>query len=218
MNTTSQPIAFSSKANAKRAIKTLGEYAADMADEFISKDETSGVWLADIAAAKACQASCAEADAAEQQPNEEQSTVAQEQSIDQNQPLDTTQYDAEAEAKAREEASNQPAPYKDPTIPSRPKNIHAEIREAINKESSSKTLINLQQRVSTVLNPCLFVWNTADAMFAQNPHTRRKDVIAECVKSGIAFYTARTQYQQWLTVNKDKISQAKATHNQTSQA
>lgn len=194
---------FSTKANAKRAIKALGEYAADMADEFVSKDATSGIWIADIESAKAHQESCAKADAQETQPDEDQ-------------PLDQTHYNAEDEAAAREEAKadeaatdydDQPedpaidaSTLKDPTIPSRP-------------APSTKPWINLKPelpRTSSVSNPCLAVWTKADEMFATNPWTRRKDVIAACVAMGIAFYTARTQYQQWLTVNKDAINKAKA--------
>ena len=51
---------------------------------------------------------------------------------------------------------------------------------------------------STIERPTKTVWHIADEMVAANPQVRRKDVIAECVKRGIAFYTARTQYQQWL--------------------
>lgn len=51
---------------------------------------------------------------------------------------------------------------------------------------------------STVERPTKLVWHIADEMFEANPEVRRKDVIAECVNRGIAFYTARTQYQQWL--------------------
>lgn len=51
---------------------------------------------------------------------------------------------------------------------------------------------------STIERPTKTVWHIADEMSAANPQVRRKDVIAECVRRGIAFYTARTQYQQWL--------------------
>lgn len=35
--------------------------------------------------------------------------------------------------------------------------------------------------------------STVDSM----PEAKRKDVIAACVEEGIAFFTARTQYQKW---------------------
>lgn len=56
---------------------------------------------------------------------------------------------------------------------------------------------------STAERPCKLVWHIADEMKAANPEVKRKDVLAECVKRGVAFYTARTQYQQWLGVQKE---------------
>lgn len=56
---------------------------------------------------------------------------------------------------------------------------------------------------STVGRPCKLVWHIADDMKAANPEVKRKEVLAECVKRGVAFYTARTQYQQWLGVQKE---------------
>lgn len=41
--------------------------------------------------------------------------------------------------------------------------------------------------------PCRFVWDMADA----NPEMKRAEVIALCVSFGVAYYTARTQYQAW---------------------
>ena len=52
-------------------------------------------------------------------------------------------------------------------------------------------------RKSTIESPCFIVWDTADKMSKQG--ARRKDVIAACVEKGVAFYTARTQYQLWLS-------------------
>lgn len=56
---------------------------------------------------------------------------------------------------------------------------------------------------STAERPCKLVWHIADDMKAANPEVKRKEVLAECVKRGVAFYTARTQYQQWLGVQKE---------------
>lgn len=61
------------------------------------------------------------------------------------------------------------------------------------------------KRKSDIERPTKAVWHIADEMFAANPQVRRKDVIAECVRRGIAFYTARTQYQQWLAAKKGTI-------------
>lgn len=56
----------------------------------------------------------------------------------------------------------------------------------------------LQTHESTIKRPCKRVWHIADEM----PGATRKEVIARCVAEGIAYYTARTQYQQWLTVKR----------------
>lgn len=56
---------------------------------------------------------------------------------------------------------------------------------------------------STIENPCKRVWHIADEMSAANPEMKRKDVLARCVAEGIAFYTARTQYQQWLGIQRE---------------
>ncbi len=62
-------------------------------------------------------------------------------------------------------------------------------------------------RTSTVESPCFIVWDMADKMKG----ARRKDVIAACVAKGVAFYTARTQYQLWLTAKKaDEANAAKS--------
>lgn len=52
---------------------------------------------------------------------------------------------------------------------------------------------------SVIVRPCKKVWHIADSM----PGAKRKDVLAACVKAGIAYYTARTQYQQWAQVQKE---------------
>lgn len=59
-------------------------------------------------------------------------------------------------------------------------------------------------RTSTIEKPCKQVWHIACAMLEEVggdlSKLRRKDVLTRCVASGIAFYTARTQYQMWLTI------------------
>lgn len=57
-------------------------------------------------------------------------------------------------------------------------------------------------RLSTATRPCKLVWEIAENMTKQN--ARRKDIIAECVNQGVAYYTARTQYQLWLTIKKEE--------------
>lgn len=57
------------------------------------------------------------------------------------------------------------------------------------------------RRKSIVDWPTQLVWEVADQMFndaaKEGRKLRRKDVITKCVELGIAFYTARTQYQLW---------------------
>ncbi len=63
-------------------------------------------------------------------------------------------------------------------------------------EEDNRKLANII-RVSRIGSPCLVVWNIADHFNARTEPLRRKDVIKACEKAGIAFYTARTQYQLW---------------------
>lgn len=58
------------------------------------------------------------------------------------------------------------------------------------------------RRASEVIRPTKMVWAIADRMVdaakAEGlPAPTRKEVMAECEKIGIAFFTARTQYQVW---------------------
>jgi hypothetical protein len=53
-------------------------------------------------------------------------------------------------------------------------------------------------RKSTVQNPVERAWQ----IFDETREMRRKDVIQKCLDSGIAFYTARTQYQVWKSAGK----------------
>lgn len=53
---------------------------------------------------------------------------------------------------------------------------------------------------SVIGNPVQMVWNIADNMWG----ARRKDIIAECVKQGVAYNTARTQYQAFYKVKSQE--------------
>lgn len=55
-------------------------------------------------------------------------------------------------------------------------------------------------RKSITTNPVKMVWDIADRMWGQ----RRKDIIEECVKQGIAYNTARTQYQAFYKVKSQE--------------
>lgn len=56
---------------------------------------------------------------------------------------------------------------------------------------------------SEIPNPCKTVWGIATDMKEANLMVKRAEVLAACVAQGIAYYTARTQYQSWLQVQKE---------------
>ncbi len=60
---------------------------------------------------------------------------------------------------------------------------------------------------STATRPCRLVWDLADSMVG----ARRKDVIAAAEAKGVAYYTARTQYQLWAQVQKEMADREKTT-------
>lgn len=64
--------------------------------------------------------------------------------------------------------------------------------EEVQQEEAPAPVVKARN-ASTVESPVKRVWAIADSM----PEAKRKDVIAACVKEGIAFFTARTQYQKW---------------------
>lgn len=86
------------------------------------------------------------------------------------------------------------------TIANDPARAHAEALGIDGLENLAKDakLGNIS-RVSDIERPCDRVWAIADAMQGE----RRKDIIAACVDQGVAYYTARTQYQHWFTAKKN---------------
>lgn len=70
------------------------------------------------------------------------------------------------------------------------------------KKKKATPKIDDRLRMSTIEAPSKRVWEIAEQMKAENPNVRRKDVIAACVEQGIAYYTARTQYQLWYKASK----------------
>ena len=50
---------------------------------------------------------------------------------------------------------------------------------------------------STVDGPCGLVHMIADRMIAENPEATRKEIMAACMREGVTYGTARTQYQKW---------------------
>lgn len=75
-------------------------------------------------------------------------------------------------------------------------------KEATSKEEQSTKKEVVRLRKSIIESPSKRVWEIAEQMKAANPNVRRKDVIAACVEQGIAYYTARTQYQLWFKASR----------------
>lgn len=67
-----------------------------------------------------------------------------------------------------------------------------EVQQEVQQEEAPAPVVKARN-ASTVESPVKRVWAIADSM----PEAKRKDVIAACVAEGIAFFTARTQYQKW---------------------
>lgn len=63
------------------------------------------------------------------------------------------------------------------------------------KTGTYATLAAQHTGASTVEHPVQAMWNLCDKMQT----ARRKDVIAAAVEMGVSYYTARTQYQLWLS-------------------
>lgn len=57
---------------------------------------------------------------------------------------------------------------------------------------------------SSIQGPTKLVWNIANQMMNENPATTRKQILEKCQELGIAFYTARTQYQAWKKAKEAK--------------
>lgn len=56
-------------------------------------------------------------------------------------------------------------------------------------------------RKSVVEGPCLHVWNVAGTMYAEG--SKRSEIINKCIEDGVAYHTARTQYQKWFSAMKE---------------
>lgn len=67
------------------------------------------------------------------------------------------------------------------------------------KANASMGTADAKPRISTCEKPTKKVWHIADSM----PKASRKDVMAQCVAQGIAYGTARTQYQAWFKASQE---------------
>lgn len=86
-----------------------------------------------------------------------------------------------------------------------------ERRKAADRQANAQAanVDPLRPRVSTIKFATKKVWDIADTMFAaaakaNQPAPKRKEVIEECVRSGIAYGTARTQFQHWFKCITDQ--------------
>lgn len=66
------------------------------------------------------------------------------------------------------------------------------------KEKATKVVT----KVSSTTRPCQKVWEIADEMLKADPATKRKPILDRCVEAGVAYNTARTQLQYFLTTKK----------------
>lgn len=90
-------------------------------------------------------------------------------------------------------------PVETPAIDTAAENMALAVEETAEKaakKGAPRGPVIPMLRVSAVMSPTKLVWHIADELKGKGI-TRRCDVIAECVSRGIAFYTARTQYQNW---------------------
>jgi hypothetical protein len=123
----------------------------------------------------------------------------------------------EEKRRLEEEAKNKPAPVLTAVVHN--PEVPAVVRSATSTTEATPRVMKVitggkakivKDRVnrSSIESPTKAVWYIADEMVAANPNVARKTVIEECVKRGIAFFTARTQYQQWLTAKRESEANA----------
>ena len=79
--------------------------------------------------------------------------------------------------------------------------VEVEVEVEIEVEEKKEAVENEYKEKSEVKNPCALVWEIAeearDYALVNETKLSRKAVIEKCVKAGVAYNTARTQYQLW---------------------
>lgn len=114
--------------------------------------------------------------------------------------------------------ASQPAPSPIPALPAAlaaPSQLDAEVPTGPTTQADADKLADAQAvnvdparpRMSTTDRPTKKVWDIADKM----PNAKRKEVIEACVAAGIAYGTARTQYQHWFKCKADSAATPIAT-------
>lgn len=76
-----------------------------------------------------------------------------------------------------------------------------EQRAAARKANASMGLPEAKPRFSSCVRPTKKVWDIADCMAKAS----RKEVMEECVRQGVAYGTARTQYQAWFKASQEAL-------------
>lgn len=71
--------------------------------------------------------------------------------------------------------------------------------EADKQANASMGVDAAKPRISVCERPTKKVWDIADKM----PKATRKEVMEECVRQGVAYGTARTQYQAWFKASQN---------------
>jgi hypothetical protein len=74
-------------------------------------------------------------------------------------------------------------------------------------KKAEATTTDGRTHASTVENPCQLVWDLADKMVAKG--ATRKEVMDAAIAKGVAFYTARTQYQLWSQASREDTRRRK---------
>jgi len=79
-------------------------------------------------------------------------------------------------------------------------------------EVIEKNMVDITINQSTIGKPCNLVWELAIEMNARaeaasEPKPARKDVINAAVAQGVAYNTARTQYQAWHKASKSESNE-----------
>lgn len=78
-------------------------------------------------------------------------------------------------------------------------NVNQEVEVQVEEKQAAATIEHKEK--SEVKNPCALVWEIAEEQreinVVEGTKLSRKAVIEKCVEAGVAYNTARTQYQLW---------------------
>lgn len=76
-----------------------------------------------------------------------------------------------------------------------------DLKDGDAKANVSMGLPEAKPRLSSCIRPTKLVWDIADCMAKAS----RKEVMEECVRQGVAYGTARTQYQAWFKASQEAL-------------